>query len=161
MADLKVLVAGSGGQLGWELQRSVPQGVSLVAPSEDNFDLTNHAEVQRVIAELRPDWVVNAAAYTAVDKAEDDEATAMAVNAAGVGRLVDYCRDRRVRLITFSTDYVFDGATSRPYVESDVPNPLNAYGRSKLQGERYALAYPGALVVRTSWVISGTHPISG
>ena len=117
------------------------------------------AAIGPTIEELTPALVINCAAYTAVDDAEEDEATARVVNATAVGELADVTKDIGVRLVTFSTDYVFDGSKEGPYVETDEPKPLSAYGRTKLEGERLALgANPETLVIRTSWLLSGTHP---
>ena len=103
--------------------------------------------------------MVNCAAYTAVDAAEDDEETAGIVNATAVGVLAKASADLGARFVTFSTDYVFDGTKAGGYVESDATHPMSAYGRTKLEGERLALAnHPDALIVRTSWLLSGTHP---
>jgi dTDP-4-dehydrorhamnose reductase len=129
-----------------------------VYPSRAALDLTADPASWHVLDELNPDMVINCAAYTAVDRAEDEEDVALAVNSHGVEKLARYCEGRNARLVTFSTDYVFDGEARRPYVESDLPNPMNAYGRSKRLGEHHALAFDDALVIRTSWVVSGTHP---
>ena len=156
MADLKVLVAGSGGQLGWELQRTVPQGVSLVAPSEGDFDLTNHAQVQRVIAELQPDCVVNAAAYTAVDKAESERELAFAVNRDGAESLALAAQSVGARMIHVSTDFVFNGTKGSPYLVDDQPDPIGVYGESKLAGDEAVSRALGAdcAIIRTAWVYS-------
>jgi dTDP-4-dehydrorhamnose reductase len=103
--------------------------------------------------------IINCAAYTAVDAAESDDGTARTVNALAVGALAEACAGTGARLVTFSTDYVFDGQKTAPYVESDFPDPLNVYGATKREGEHLALAAGGdVLIVRTSWVMSGTHP---
>ena len=102
--------------------------------------------------------MINCAAYTAVDAAETDADTARAVNAVAVGALAEATARARIGFVTFSTDYVFDGEKPTGYVESDRPNPLNVYGRTKLEGEQLALeAHPEALIVRTSWLLSATH----
>lgn len=107
------------------------------------------------LASFSPDIVINAAAYTAVDKAESDRATAFAVNAHGPALLAAFAASRNIPLIHISTDYVFDGAASRPYVETDATNPLNVYGESKLEGERAVLhAQPRSMILRTSWLFS-------
>lgn len=111
-----------------------------------------------MIRKLKPDAVINCAAYTAVDRAEEEEDTAFAVNATAVGAMAAACREVDARLVTYSTDYVFDGTKPAPYVESDATAPINAYGRTKLAGEQLALSENiDALVIRTSWVMSGTH----
>jgi len=112
-----------------------------------------------VLAELRPSAIVNCAAYTKVDAAEAHETEAYAVNATAVGQLARYAAEAHIPLLTFSTDYVFAGDATTPYLESAATGPVNAYGRTKLAGEHAARdAHPGALVVRTSWLVSGTHP---
>ncbi len=111
-----------------------------------------------MIEALRPPLVINCAAYTAVDLAESEEELARCVNGHAVGELAIVCRDLGARFVSYSTDYVFDGTKDGEYVESDEPMPINAYGRSKLVGEELALGnYPESLVIRTSWVLSGTH----
>ena len=123
----------------------------------EDADLSNPESIPGLLERVDPEAVVNCAAYTKVDQAEDEEDLATVVNGAAVGILAGWCADRQLPFLTFSTDYVFDGAATSPYVESSPTDPVNAYGRSKLAGEHMALA-SGALVVRTSWVISGTHP---
>ena len=143
---MRALVAGAGGQLGRALQGCAPAGVTVIAPSEAEFDITDAATVARVIAESRVDVVFNAAAYTAVDKAEADVAQAQLINADAVALLAAYAP----RLVHVSTDFVFDGAASRPYLPDATPNPISAYGATKLAGE--IAAGPDALIVRTAWV---------
>src|SRR5690606_2999745 len=101
--------------------------------------------------------VINCAAYTAVDRAEEEEELATRVNGHAVGWLAEVAAELDVPFLTYSTDYVFDGSGSSPYLEGDPTDPINAYGRSKRVGEEAALAYGGTLVVRTSWVLSSTH----
>ncbi|MFQ5524308.1 MAG: dTDP-4-dehydrorhamnose reductase [Acidimicrobiia bacterium] len=152
-----IAVLGAGGQLGSAFCRLLGAAAHPVTRAE--LDLTDLAAIQPWMEARRPEVVVNCAAYTAVDAAEEDEATARRVNADAVGVLAEAARDSGARLVTFSTDYVFDGTKPEPYVESDPPHPMSAYGRTKAEGERLALeANPEALVVRTSWVLSGTHP---
>jgi dTDP-4-dehydrorhamnose reductase len=150
-----ILVTGGSGQLGTSFRRLLPDAVF---PARQDLDLSATESIRRTLEETQPSAIINCAAYTAVDRAEDDEATATLVNGIAVGALAEYAADREIPLVTFSTDYVFAGAGTRPYVESDQTDPINAYGRSKRVGEELALDYRGALVVRTSWVISGTHP---
>jgi dTDP-4-dehydrorhamnose reductase len=129
-----------------------------MAVTRAELDLARSGEVATWMDAHRPDLLINCAAYTAVDAAEDDARTAHLVNATSVGELARAGRAHGVRLVTFSTDYVFDGTKEGGYVESDEPNPLNVYGASKLKGEGLALAAdPTALVIRTSWALSGTH----
>jgi dTDP-4-dehydrorhamnose reductase len=110
------------------------------------------------LADVNPSAIINCAGYTAVDRAEDEEPLADQINGDAVGLLAAYAAGRKLPFVTFSTDYVFAGSGIAPYVESDHTDPINAYGRSKRRGETLALAYSAALVIRTSWVISGTHP---
>lgn len=150
---MKVLVAGSGGQLGRALAASVPAGVTLIAPAEADFNITDPDVVDAVVAAAAPDLVINAAAYTAVDKAETDLATAQAVNVNAVGLLASAARRAGAGLVHVSTDFIFDGNASRPIPPDASPNPLGAYGRTKWEGEEAARDLHGApLIVRTAWV---------
>lgn len=150
---MKVLIAGSGGQLGRALATSVPAGVSLIAPPESEFDIGDAAQVVRIVTEIQPDLLVNAAAWTAVDKAETDEAAALAVNGTAVGNLARAAASVGARFVQVSTDYVFDGQACQPYRTDTPPAPANAYGRTKLAGEVAAQQYhPAALIIRTAWV---------
>ena len=140
------LIAGAGGQLGRALQACAPAGVTVIAPPEAEFDITDAVTVARVIAASRADIVFNAAAYTAVDKAEADAAQAQRINADAVALLAAHAP----RLVHVSTDFVFDGTASQPYAPDAAPNPVSAYGATKLAGETAAGA--NALIVRTAWV---------
>ncbi len=153
----RVLLLGGSGQVGTALTRLIPD---VTAPTRDQYDLRVGADgISRLIEETTPEVVINCAAYTAVDRAESEEAEATAINGEAVGVLAQVTDAFGIPLITFSTDYVFDGSGRTPYVESSPTAPINAYGRSKLWGERLALqSNPRTLVIRTSWVISGTHP---
>lgn len=152
---MKILLIGKNGQVGQELQRTLLPFGELVALGRDSVDLSDIAAVNRVLAQQAADVIVNASAYTAVDRAESDEAGAAAVNAAAVGAMAEYARAHGALLVHYSTDYVFDGAKAEPYVESDATGPQSAYGRSKLAGEEAILASAcKALVFRTSWVFS-------
>jgi dTDP-4-dehydrorhamnose reductase len=122
------------------------------------LDLANLTEIEPWMRSAAPDLVINCAAYTAVDEAETDADTARTINALAVGALAEAAATHRFGLVTFSTDYVFDGENPTSYVESDQPNPINVYGQTKLEGERLGLAsHPAALVVRTSWLLSSTR----
>jgi dTDP-4-dehydrorhamnose reductase len=150
---MRVLVAGSGGQLGRALVASVPRGVSLIAPPEVDFDICNAVQVAEVVGAARPDLVVNAAAWTAVDKAEAQESAALAVNATAVGHLAKAAAAVGARFVQVSTDYVFDGQSFRPYSPDTLPAPASAYGRTKLAGEVAARTHhPAPLIIRTAWV---------
>ena len=150
---MKCLVIGAEGQLGRALQTVAPAGADVVAPAEAACDLTSSDHVNRWLEEVRPDVVFNAAAYTAVDAAESDAATAELINAVSVGRLAEAAMNYGARLVHVSTDFVFDGESGKPYAPDDKPNPLSVYGRTKLEGE-LAIARAGAeaLIVRTAWV---------
>lgn len=151
----RFLVLGSGGQLGTAFSTVLADASFL---TRRDVDITDRSAVETVVRAARPEVVINCAAYTAVDKAEEEPAVALSVNANALGYVAEACAASGARLVTFSTDYVFDGRKVGGYVESDEPNPINAYGRSKLAGERVVLqALPGSLVVRTSWLISATH----
>ncbi len=153
---LEVLITGAGGQLGYELQRTVPPGVNAVALGRAQLDITSAEAVACALNHYRPQVIVNAAAYTAVDKAEQERELAAAVNATGPQRLARAAADRNLRLIHVSTDFVFDGAASAPYRPDDAPGPLGVYGATKLEGEERVLAAADdhAVVLRTGWVYS-------
>lgn len=151
-----IAVLGANGQLGSAFVRAL--GDSCLPVTRAQLDLTDVDAIEPWLSSVRPDLVINCAAYTAVDAAESDVETARAVNATAVGVLAEAAARRNAKLVTFSTDYVFDGEKETGYVESDQPNPLNVYGRTKLEGEQLALAaHPEALVIRTSWLLSSTH----
>lgn len=154
---MKILLFGKNGQVGWELQRSLAPLGELVALDRHNPELCGDlADMQGIgdtVRRVRPDVIVNAAAYTAVDKAESDVAAAHAVNAEAAGALAEAATAAGAWLVHYSTDYVFDGSGSAPWKEDDPTGPLGVYGRTKLEGERrIAAACPKHLVLRTSWV---------
>lgn len=153
---MKVLVVGGQGQLGKTLGRTVPSNVECVVLSRGDIDITQEELLKGVVAKIAPDVILNAAAYTAVDKAEFDSKTAYAVNAQGAANLAKAAKNSNARLIHLSTDYVFDGCQSVPYHPKDATNPLGVYGKSKLEGERWVSEILGddALIIRTSWVYS-------
>jgi dTDP-4-dehydrorhamnose reductase len=150
---VKVLIAGAAGQLGRALQATAPAGTEIVAPPEAEFDILDAARVRAVLAETRPDLVVNAAAYTAVDRAESDADTAEAVNGTAAGTLAAAAAEVGARFAHVSTDFVFDGRTPDPISPDSEPAPLSVYGATKLSGERQvAAAHPSPLILRTAWV---------
>jgi dTDP-4-dehydrorhamnose reductase len=152
-----IAVLGSGGQLGSAFARLLGNEANLLTRSD--LDLRNHDGIRAWVQSARPEVILNCAAYTAVDAAESDPHTARAINALAVGALAQACSVTGTRLVTFSTDYVFNGRKPTPYVESDQPDPLNVYGATKSEGESLALAMGvDVLVIRTSWVMSSTHP---
>ena len=158
MRDLleRVFVIGGEGQLGTEI-RSALSDSSVLAPSHDELDLEDAAGIEAALADTRPALVVNAAAFHNVERCEREPERAYAVNARAVGQLAAICRRQGAALATFSTDYVFDGTLRRPYSESDAPNPLNEYGRSKLRGEDLVReTLPEHFVIRTSGLYGST-----
>jgi len=152
---MRILLIGKNGQLGWELQRTLCTLGEVTSLDYPEIDLARPETACRWIEELQPAVVVNAAAYTAVDRAESEPQLAMAINAEAPGQMAQAAARAGAAFFHFSTDYVFDGKKGRAYVEQDAPCPLNVYGASKLAGER-AVAQSGAayLIFRTSWVYS-------
>lgn len=154
---MRVLVTGAGGQLGRELARTVPEGTEARCLSSRDLDLTDEDAVLRMVREIRPAAIVNAAAYTAVDRAESEPEAAFAVNARGTAHLAAAAAACGARLIHVSTDFVFDGRKSSPYLPTDPTGPLSVYGRSKLEGEQTLaglVAERRCAVIRTAWVYS-------
>jgi dTDP-4-dehydrorhamnose reductase len=151
----RILLLGNNGQVGWELERTlVPLG-PVKAVDFPEVDLADADGVRRLVREARPEIIVNAAAYTAVDRAESEPERAMAVNGIAPGVLAEEAKALGACLVHYSTDYVFDGEKRQPYVETDHPNPINVYGKTKLAGEEAIRAVGGAyLILRTSWVYS-------
>jgi dTDP-4-dehydrorhamnose reductase len=150
------LITGASGQLGRELQAVAPKSWRVRACDAGALDVTRPEVVEEVVLRVRPDLIVNAGAYTAVDAAEREAERAEAVNSAGAAHVAEAAKRAGARLIHLSTDYVFDGAQSRPYTPADRPRPLGVYGRTKLAGEREVARISGgaALVLRTSWLYS-------
>jgi dTDP-4-dehydrorhamnose reductase len=148
-----ILLTGRTGQLGSELGRLLPKLGQVIAPGRTQLDLREPEQIRKIMRDANPQLVINAAAYTAVDAAETDEANALAVNAEAPRLLAEEAKKIGALLVHFSTDYVFDGSKETPYVETDAPNPLNAYGKTKLAGEE-AIRNSGVahLIFRTSWV---------
>lgn len=150
---MRVLLTGKDGQVGWELERALTPLGEIIATGRAMLDLADVDAIRRLVRETKPEVIVNAAAYTAVDRAEEESDLAMRVNGVAPGVLAEEAKRLGALLVHYSTDYVFDGTKPSPYVEEDSPNPINAYGRSKLAGERAIEAVGGAhLILRTSWV---------
>ncbi|THF62959.1 dTDP-4-dehydrorhamnose reductase [Pseudothauera nasutitermitis] len=150
---MKILLTGASGQVGWELARSLQPLGEVVAPARAACDLARPETLAALVDRVAPQLIVNAAAYTAVDRAESEEALATRVNAEAVAELARAARRHGALLVHYSTDYVFDGGKAGAYREDDVVAPLNAYGRGKLAGERAVLASGcDHLIFRTTWV---------
>jgi dTDP-4-dehydrorhamnose reductase len=150
---LRILLTGRNGQVGWELAHALPALGEVIATDRSTLDLQDADQIRRVVRESRPAIVVNAAAYTAVDKAEAEPALASGANAVAPGVLGEEVKRLGALLVHYSTDYVFDGEKRIAYTEADAPNPLSHYARSKLEGERAVVASGCRhLTLRTSWV---------
>jgi len=150
---MKILVTAAQGQVGWELRRTLATLGEVVAVDRHAMDLSDPDSVRKCIREIQPGLIVNAAAYTAVDKAEAEPDLAMMVNGTAPGIMAEEAKRLGAAIVHYSTDYVFDGSKATPYAEDDATNPINVYGRSKLAGEE-AIQAVGAphLILRTSWV---------
>lgn len=154
---IKILVTGAAGQVGQCLQTITKEysGVDFFFFDSTQLDITNEVSIDEVFSKVHPDYCFNFAAYTAVDKAEDEKELAYKVNAEGVMYLARVCKQYYTTLVHLSTDFVFDGHKQTPYTVSDIPNPINVYGTSKLKGELYVKAnMERYYIVRTSWVYS-------
>ena len=153
----RILLFGKNGQVGQALQQSLAGAGSIVAHDRSSCDLASADDIRDAIRRTNPSVIINAAAYTAVDQAEGDEATCMQVNAAAPAVMATEARRLGALMIHYSTDYVFDGRKAQPYLEDDRPNPVNAYGRSKLAGDLAVAAAGGSYVVlRVAWVYSAS-----
>ena len=155
---MKVLITGKNGQLGRDICRLVPVGAELFAYGHAELDIASEPDVKRIVSAVKPDIIINAAAYTAVDKAESDQDNAFAINASGAGYLAAAAQENAALLIHVSTDFVFDGTKSTPYQPDDLVAPLSVYGKSKEQGEALIRKHhaDNSIVIRTSWVYSTT-----
>ena len=153
---MKVFITGKGGQLAWELEQLAPETDDVICVGKDELDITNEKLVSAFIAETKPDLVINAAAYTAVDLAEKNIELAYAVNELGVKYLAQACKKIGARILHISTDFIFDGACTSPYQTDAKPNPQNVYGASKLAGDNALneILPETSVIVRTAWVYS-------
>lgn len=154
---MKIVLLGAQGQLGLTLQQTLPSsGHEVIALSRSELDISNESELRNTLSDIKPDAIINAAAYTAVDAAEQDDLTARAANAAGPKYLASWAAENNTWMLHISTDFVFSGRMYRPYTPTDQTDPLSIYGRTKLEGELHVryLAPAHSLVLRTSWVYS-------
>ncbi len=151
-----ILVTGANGQLGSELRELSARysGYNFVFTDAGEMDITDAGTTAAFIHDVSPSWIINCAAYTAVDRAEEEEDKATLINGTGVENIVSALEGSDCRLIHISTDYVFEGNRPVPYLEDDIPSPASAYGRSKLAGEKAAMRWPQTIIIRTSWLYS-------
>jgi dTDP-4-dehydrorhamnose reductase len=151
-----ILITGAKGQLGNEL-RVVSKnysGYDFLFTDIDSLDITSYEQTSEFITKSKPDWIINCAAYNLVDKAESEQEQALLLNGTAVKNITEVIMGTECRFIHISSDYVYDGKSNVPYKEDVIPNPLSAYGRSKLAGEKYALLHPASMIIRTSWLYS-------
>jgi dTDP-4-dehydrorhamnose reductase len=155
---MKVVITGKGGQLAWELEQLIPSAYDVLCVGKNELDITDLDLVNKFISNEQPDLVINAAAYTAVDKAENEVEIAYDVNEKGIQYLALACKKINARILHVSTDFVFDGSSNSPYQTDAIPNPVNVYGASKLAGDvaLQNLLPQSSVIVRTAWVYS-TH----
>ncbi|WP_144214615.1 dTDP-4-dehydrorhamnose reductase [Shewanella donghaensis] len=153
---MKVLITGRGGQLASELANTAPNNIKVFSLDSKDLDITDIAKINKVVSEVNPDIIINAAAYTAVDKAESEKELAYSVNAIGTENLAKVCSVNNIGLIHISTDFVFNGNACQPYLPTDETAPISVYGDTKLQGEHKLLSVMpfNAIIIRTAWVYS-------
>lgn len=153
---MKILLLGANGQLGWELQRTCPKDIAIEVYDYPKVDFGSAASIENCIQSASPDCIINAAAYTAVDKAEQEETLAYKINHDAVGVLSEFSLKNEIKLVHISTDFVFSGEQYTPYQPNDIPDPASIYGRSKLAGEKAVQRILGnrALIIRTAWLYS-------
>lgn len=153
---MKILITGAAGQLGQELQGSIPKGIKLIALNRSQLDISDSQQVNDCINEAQADWVINAAAYTAVDRAEQDKTQAYLINYEGAKNIALSCHKSGAKMLQISTDFVFDGTQRQPYQTSTKTNPLSIYGASKLKGEEAVMEQldDQYCILRTSWLYS-------
>ncbi len=153
----KILITGASGQLGYELQRSVPTNYQLICTDVDRLDICQSEQVEQFVAEYQPDVIINAAAYTAVDKAESEDKLAWKINEQGAKNLAITASEHQAQIIQISTDFVFDGKQSSPYLEEDYTGESSSvYGKSKHAGEKAVVSFApnNSLIIRTAWLYS-------
>jgi len=157
MMKSSALVVGAGGQLGYELSRAAPEAMQIIALDKSQLDITDQSAVLEHVSNSRPDWIINAAAYTAVDKAEEQSDLAYLVNRDGAANLALAAKQSGAGLIHVSTDFVFDGSKGSPYLVDDTPSPQSVYGASKQAGDEAVLSIlsDDVTIIRTAWVYSG------
>mgnify|MGYP000976691202 CR=1 FL=1 len=153
---MKILLFGAKGQLGWELGRTCPAGINLTACGSPEIDLMDSNSIAACIQNNQPEILINAAAYTAVDKAEQEQEAADKLNHIAVRQISDICSARNIHLIHISTDFIFNGMNHKPYLPQDKPDPVSTYGATKLKGELAIRAILGnnATIIRTAWLYS-------
>ena len=151
-----ILVTGSNGQLGNELKEAAKNyyRYQFIFTDIDTLDITDKDQTETFIHNADPGWIINCAAYNLVDKAEKEQDKAILINSSAVSNITEAIRESECKLIHISSDYIFDGNSNVPYNEGSLPNPLSAYGKSKLEGEKAALMHYGSMVIRTSWLYS-------
>ncbi len=154
----KVLITGANGQLGYELQRTVLEGYECIATGKDELDITNADAVNAFVEKHQPDIIINSAAYTAVDRAEEEVDLAIAINTTGAGNLAQVSKDNNIQFMQISTDFVFDGKGHTPYLVNAQAEPEGMYGKTKQEGDELVLKILGndTFIIRTSWLYS-TH----
>ncbi len=153
---MNVLLLGSEGQLGWELQRTLPDHITLTTCDYPKVDFCSTQSIKQCINTTQPDCIINSAAYTAVDKAEQEEDLAFRINHQAVIEIAELCKQNNILLIHISTDFIFNGQHFKPYLPDDTPNPESVYGKSKLKGEQavHKILQDKALIIRTAWLYS-------
>ncbi len=150
---MRILILGHKGMLGSDLMTVLGGSHEVIGKDVDDFNLASMKDCRLVVGDANPEVVINAAAYTDVDGCETDTDLCFRINAEGVNNIALVCKDRNLKIVHFSTDYIFDGTKGEPYTETDPPNPINRYGQSKLQGELYLRALGGSyLIIRTAWL---------
>jgi len=142
--NMRIVLFGKNGQVGWELQQALPQIGQVTSLGREELDVANIQSVEKILHEIKPQVIINASAYTDVDRAEKEPELAMKINAEAPGAMAETARKLNAVFIHYSTDYVFDGRHDRPYTENEPVNPLNTYGKSKLEGEKNILQAGGA-----------------